>query len=427
MPWVQVAATSKEQTKNTMRMFPHVISDRMKAEFGLDIGIEFIRTAGAKGTLEAVTSNPRTLEGGRVTFCLLNESHHWVEGNQGIQMYLTADNNASKLGNRYLAITNAYLPGEDSAAERMRAAYERILEGLDEDLGFFYDSLEGHPDVPLTKEGLRFAIPLIRGDSVWVEPENIIPSALRADMPPARARRMYLNQVVAGDDALWSESDIKANKVDDLLRAGDKIVLGFDGGSTDDATALVAIRVDDGFVQPLLIEEKPKAARAKGWTVDKAKVHSVVAEAFRLYTVVGFYSDVHPWEDDLITWTEKYGPQLTVKATADRPIHWDMRGGPAGGGQSRKVIYAHEALISNWNARSLKHRGGHDPLTRTLMRHMLNVVRRDGDYGVGFSKESPDSARKVDAYAALVLANAALNDYRAKDKGRPKTGRAWWI
>ena len=84
MPWVQVAATSKEQTKNTMRMFPHVISDRMKAEFGLDIGIEFIRTAGAKGTLEAVTSNPRTLEGGRVTFCLLNESHHWVEGNQGI-------------------------------------------------------------------------------------------------------------------------------------------------------------------------------------------------------------------------------------------------------------------------------------------------------------------------------------------------------
>ena len=57
----------------------------------------------------------------------------------------------------------------------------------------------------------------------------------------------------------------------------------------------------------------------------------------------------------------------------------------------------------------------------------MGNVRRDGDYGVGFSKESPDSARKVDAYAALVLANAALNDYRAKDKGKPKTGRAWWI
>ena len=75
-PWVQVAAVSREQTKNTMRMFPHIISDKMKAEYGLDIGIEFIRTAGGKGNLEAVTSNPRSLEGGRVTFCLCNETHH---------------------------------------------------------------------------------------------------------------------------------------------------------------------------------------------------------------------------------------------------------------------------------------------------------------------------------------------------------------
>ena len=427
MPWVQVAAVSRDQTRNTMRMFPHIISDKLKSDFGLDIGIEFIRTAGAKGNLEAVTSNPKTLEGGRVTFCLLNETHHFTSGNSGIEMYLTADNNAAKLGNRYLAITNAYVPGEDSAAERMRLAYDRILEGLDEDLGFFYDSLEGHPEVPLTKEGLRFAIPIIRGDSIWCEPDNVTPSALRGDMPPARARRMYLNQIVAGDDKLWTEADIKANKVDDILRAGDKIVLGFDGGKSDDATALIAIRVDDGFIQPLLIEEKPTSARAKGWEVSHEKVHSVVSEAFRLYQVQGFYADVYGWEDDLIAWTASYGPQLLVRSTSERPIHWDMRGGPANGGQSRKVIYAHEALISNWNARSLHHRGGQDPLTGTLRRHMLNAVRRDGDYGVGFSKESPDSARKVDAYAALVLANAALNDYRAKDKGKPKTGRAWWI
>lgn len=356
-----------------------------------------------------------------------HNTQHWVQGNSGIEMYLTADNNAAKLGNRYLAITNAYVPGEDSAAERMRLAYERILEGLDEDLGFMYDSLEAHEGIPLTKEGLRFAIPIIRGDSLWCKPDNVIPSALRGDMPPARARRMYLNQIVAGDDKLWTEADIKANKVDDILRAGDKIVLGFDGGKSDDATVLIAIRVDDGFIQPLLVEEKPTAARAKGWEVSHEKVHSVVSEAFRLYQVQGFYADVHLWEDDLISWTESYGPQLLVRASSDRPIHWDMRGGPANGGQSRKVIYAHEALISNWNARSLRHRGGQDPLTGALRRHMLNAVRRDGDFGVGFSKESPESPKKIDAYSALVLANACLNDYRAKDKGKPKTGRAWWI
>ncbi|XES01291.1 hypothetical protein HEP87_63070 [Streptomyces sp. S1D4-11] len=37
-----------------------------------------------------------TSEGGRITFTVLNETHHWVSGNSGDRMYETIDGNATK-------------------------------------------------------------------------------------------------------------------------------------------------------------------------------------------------------------------------------------------------------------------------------------------------------------------------------------------
>lgn len=52
----------------------------------------------------------------------MNETQHWVSGNHGHQMMEVIDGNATKKDSRYLAITNAFLPGEDSVGERMREA-----------------------------------------------------------------------------------------------------------------------------------------------------------------------------------------------------------------------------------------------------------------------------------------------------------------
>ena len=424
--WVQIAATAKDQTKTTMRMFPLIISEKLKSEFGIEVGIEFIRALNGRVNLESVTSNPRTLEGGRITFALLNETHHWLPNNNGIDMYLTAMRNASKLGNRYLAITNAYLPGEDSVAERMRFSYEEIVEGRSEDIGFLYDSIEAHPNTPLSRAGLEFAIPLIRGDSYWVTAENVASSALLADVSAALSRRMYLNQIVAGEDALYEEENWDCLEDDDQLRPNDKIVLGFDGGKSEDATALVAIRVEDGFIQPLLIEEPPRRTNtrdedAERWEVDRGKVDAAVRSAFRMYEVVGFYADVKLWESNIVEWTEDFGHKLTVKANANKPIEWDMRGAV------RRVTFANEALVEAILNRKLKHRPKNDRLTLTLRRHLLNAVRRENDYGVSFSKESRQSPKKVDGYAALMIAHACLTDYRSKKKEAPRTGRAWFL
>lgn len=65
---------------------------------------------------------------------------------------------------------------------------------------------------------------------------------------------------------------------------------------------------------------------------------------------------------------------------------------------------------------------------RALRRHVLNVRRRTNNYGVSFGKESSDSPRKVDLYAALMLGHEALYDLRTRaKKTRKRTGRGYFV
>ena len=238
---------------------------------------------------------------------------------------------------------------------------------------------------------------------------------------------MWLNQIVADSDSLY---DVKTEwdpleKAGATLRKGDTITLGFDGGRSDDATALVAVRVTDGFVQLLHLQEKPSGDEGEGWIVDYAQVDSAVHAAFRDYKVVGFFADVKMWESYISDWGAAYGEGLEIKSTGGvNAIAWDMRGAMA------RVTKAHELLMGAIKDGKLSH-GDLRPqnpwreLNLSLRRHIQNARRRENAVGVSFGKESRESPRKVDAYAALLLAHAAYDEYRQKRKGKPKTGRSW--
>ncbi|WP_244188684.1 terminase [Streptomyces yokosukanensis] len=416
--WVQIAAVSRDQTRNTMTLMPSLISDKMIETYGIKAGAELIRANGGRQRLEAVTSSFRALEGGRVTFTVLNETHHWVTGNNGDRMYETIDGNATKKDSRYLAITNAYLPGEDSVAEKMREAYEKILDGRAVDVGFMYDSIEAHPATPLTPEAMRIVLPKIRGDAVWLRVETILQSILDTTMAPSRSRRMWLNQIVASEDALYGPAEWDVLRDETLLlQPGDEITLGFDGGKTDDATALVALRTKDMAAFILGLWEKPDGPKGDGWIVPRERVDSAVHEAFRVFEVQGFYADVALWESYISEWDATYGEGLAVKAPGKDRIGWDMR-------SSLKLsTLAHERLMRSVFDRKLKHDGD-----RKLRRHSLNAMRRTNNYGVSFGKESRESPRKIDAYAALMLAHEALVDLRARGKKvRKRTGRGFFL
>ncbi|MGP3686234.1 terminase [Streptomyces sp. IBSNAI002] len=416
--WVQIAAVSRDQTRNTMTLMPSLMSDKFIETYGVKAGAELIRANGGRQRLEAVTSSFRALEGGRVTFTVLNETHHWVQGNSGDRMYETIDGNATKKDSRYLAITNAYLPGEDSVAEKMREAFEKILEGRAADIGFMYDSIEAHPATPLTPEAIRIVLPKIRGDATWLRVETILQSILDTTIAPSRSRRMWLNQIVASEDALFSPADWDVLRDDDRqLRAGDEITIGFDGGLRDDSTALVALRVSDMCAFVLGLWEKPDGPAGKDWEVPRAQVDSAVHEAFAAFEVQGMYADVALWESYISEWSETYGEGLAVKAPGKDAIGWDMRS------SLKASTMAHERLVRSVLDRKIVHDGD-----RKLRRHVLNARRRSNNFGLSFGKESRESPKKVDLYAALMLAHEALVDLRARGKRvRKRTGRGFFL
>lgn len=414
--WVQVTAVNQSQTTNTMALIPSLMTERFKQTYQVEPGAVLIRAMGGKVRLEAVTSSYRALEGKRTTFTLLNETHHWVLGNHGHQMYETIDGNATKMDSRYLAITNAYLPGEDSVAERMRDSWEKITDGLAADVGFLYDSVEAPETATLDPDCLRALIPKIRGDAVWINPNAVIASVMDTSIPPSRSRRMWLNQIVAGEDALYDRKEWSACFAEVVLMPNDEIVLGFDGGKTDDDTALVAMRVRDRAVFVIGHWFAPEGPAGKDWIVDKEAVDKAVREAHKTYKVRGMYADVALWESYIDAWARDFGGGYAVKSSASHPVAWDMRG------SLKRSTVAHERLMSSIRDANLIQDGD-----RALRRHVLNTRARENNWGTSFGKESRESKRKVDLYAAMMLAHECLNDLALKGKPqKERTGRGYF-
>jgi hypothetical protein len=80
---VLTAAVAKDQTRNTMTLFPGLFSDAAIDDYSIDLGKEIIYAHQGRCRLEAVTSSPRALEGPRSTFTLKNETQHWLIEQRG--------------------------------------------------------------------------------------------------------------------------------------------------------------------------------------------------------------------------------------------------------------------------------------------------------------------------------------------------------
>lgn len=424
--WVQICAVSKEQTKNTMLLFPGLFSDRCKNDYGIDLGKEIIYSR-TGGMIQAVTSSPRTLEGGRATFVVQNETHHWIASNGGHDMAQVIAGNVGKSrggGARTMEITNAPLPGENSVAEQTWHTWSKIQEGKQRDPGLYYDSVEAPPVDISDPEQLRAGIIAARGDAHWLDVDWIMSTIYGGTMPASRSRRMYLNQLVTADDALIAPADWDSC-VDETLTLSetDPITLGFDGGKSSDATALVAVRVSDRAIFPLAVWERPDGPEADGWEIDRSAVDGVVRNILETHRVEAFFADVNQWESYVDSWSEDYGHRLLIKASTRSHVGRDMRGG------LQELTVANERLVSAVEESKVKHAGETTPLGRTLRRHVLNARRRPNQYGLSFGKETRDSSRKVDAYAALLLADLARHRLveSGKERKPERTGHVYFF
>ncbi|MFE6815245.1 terminase [Streptomyces sp. NPDC057677] len=440
-PWVQTAAVAKDQTRNTMIIFGSLFTPKARAEYGIDVGKEVVYAHKGLARIEAVTSSPRALEGGRTTFTLLNETHHWIESNQGHEMAATIERNATKSADgaaRTFAITNAFEPGEDSVAERTRDAYEAAEAGKAEDTGILYDSLEAPPEARLTKPWLAKVLEAVRGDSVWLNIPRLIQSILDPRNPPSRSRRFWYNQIVAAEDAWMARYEWDACKRDDLqLVDGDEIVLFFDGSKSDDATGLCACRVSDGFVTALGVWQKPSnwpAPNTPGFVpyqVPREDVHGVVENTFARFKVAAFFADPGSGQDDagemywdtyIDVWGQKWGAKLALRSvssgTKAHAVRWDMRDPRNQETFTEAVTRTHADVLE----RTLMH-DGH----KVLRTHVINARRRTNRWGVTIGKEHRESARKIDLAVCMVgarmLRRMILNSPKRVKRRSPGKGR----
>jgi phage terminase large subunit-like protein len=434
--WVQCVAVSQEQTKNTMRLFPSLIPPETRRHYGVQIGKLTVYGLGDTRQIEAVTSSPLAIEGGRPTLVIRNETQNWNQSNGGHDMAGAIEGNVAKSQNaaaRILDICNAYRPGEDSVAERAREAWE-ATQGEDaeaHDFGLMYDSLEAPPEAPLTAEAAASVVESIRGDSTWLSTRRITNSILNGTNSQSESRRKWYNQITATEDARFDPLKIKLCATTDRLSPGDEIVIFGDGSKSDDATGLVACRVSDGLTQVLHVQQPRRKE-----LVSRAATTLAVQEAFRTYKVIAFWFDPsHTIDDDATEgderfwhptvdeWALSYGRKLKHWAVLSGPMRhailWDM------------VLPSHvqaftmgvEQLDEDIESGAFRfHESG------TLVRHLGNARRFPTRFGVSMQKNARESAKKIDlavcaAGARMLWRQHCLAKIAEKSKGAPGSGR----
>lgn len=421
--WVDVVAVSLEQTKNTFKLFPSMLGPEMRRRFGVQVGKENIWALGDTRHIRAVTSSPLALEGGRASQIIRNETQNWNDSNGGHAMAGVIDGNAAKSEDGYparmLDIFNAYRPGEDSVAQRMREGYEDTLGDPDAedaadrpkiiDFGLMYDSLEAAPDAPLTLSEAPAVLEGVRGDAVWLNLDRIKKSIASPLNPPSESRRKWFNQVVAAEDS-WVDPGEIDPLVDreTIVEDGEEIAVFFDGSKSDDATVLVGCRMSDGHVFTIGMWQRPPGRRGDGWVSPRNEIDAVVERTAGKYRMVGFFADPsHVLDDETMDrfwdplveqWHIRYRRQLRVWASGTRggkgsSVMFDMTSRDRSRQFAEAVAFELEEIRSgnvSWDG---------DPRMR---RHLLNARRYPVNGVVSIAKESRESRHKIDLAVGFV-------------------------
>ena len=420
MPLVQVVATSERQTANTMRMIRAMSHKRTKLakKYHLEVGKTYIETPEG-GKLEQITSSESSAEGAETSFTVADETEHWTPGNGGPDLMHTLVQNAAKTGSRVLDTCNAWVPGVGSVAEEVFDAW--VLEQEGRTLGsqtILYDARVAPPNTVLHDDpepgevGLTDALRFVYADCFWVDVENIRATILSPTYPVARSRRFYLNQPNA-DVGAWvtlQEWSVLADP-EIVPEEGDEIVAFFDGSKSNDHTALIGCRLEDGHVFSLGVWAPPP-----GGVIDTDAVDGAVTRMFDRYRVLAFFADVQEWESYVKThWADRYGDQLKVWAQPGgkqpQPIAWDMRS------HQWEFAEATEMCLAEIQDGAFTHDGDWD-----VSRHMGNARRREYRGRVTIRKESPKSPNKIDAAVCVIGARMVrrlvlASDTYADDEG----------
>lgn len=410
-PWVQLAATSEDQTRNSWAPLLEMLREGPAMDLypGLEPLETFVNLP--KGRIEAVTSAATSREGNRPVFVVFDQTESWVPSNGGKRFAATLRRNLGKTDGASVETPNAYVPGDGSVAEDTANYAKDIEQGRVKDAGLLFDHREAPADTDLAdRESLLAGLAYAYGDATWVDLDRIVAEIWSPDVDPADSRRYYLNQITNATDAWLSHVEVQAvTKPEERVLPGETITLGFDGSrdrahSKADATGLVGCRVSDGHLFVIGHWEQPDGPAGKEWEVPLAEVEAAVAHAFTTYKVAGFFCDpAKGWRSTVNAWEGKYAKRLvkdrsshrTVKGSLQHPFEWWMTGG-----RQNEIVRAtkrlHDAIVNEEVTL--------DGSSLALTRHLLHARRRASRVGIQIAKSFPESPDKIDLAVCAVLA-----------------------
>lgn len=487
--WVQIAAVSQKQTQNTMKLFHGLVSDDLKKKYRIIINALSVTAYGGRRQIEAVTKSPRSMEGNRPSFVILNETHHFLESNQGIAMAEAANRNATKSKGgqaRRLSITNAYAPHERSYAQRQRETYLETEAGLRVNTGVLYDSLEADSDTRLTpwkdrpekpddmsdelyketqeimlRAWLSAVTSSIRGDADWLGTGlhgSVVDSILSGEDPPNTSKRFYFNVSTTPEDIFVDPAAVKLaidrvvkSVVDQtgtswleaawgIVDTDDEIVMFGDGSKSDDSTALVGCRLSDGYTFLIGLWQKPPGDRGENWLAPRETVNQRVSEAFARFNIVGFWFDPSHttddeegsryWDDYCDLWMRTYSTRLKLWATKTghrtHAVMWDMTS------HERAALFVTGAEQFKEDMEAKNDVEEFAPRFKIcgspgLVNHLGNARQYPTKWGTSLSKESRSSTKKVDAAVCAVGARMMRRIHlnQTVEKEEERTGAVW--
>ena len=333
----------------------------------------------------------------------LTHNTHLYVSRELKSMYATVRRN---LGKRKIAqpwllqTTTAYRPGEQSIAEATLTAWRR--RELPASVLVDHREAKGRIDLDDRPHTLSQLRDVYGPAAVWMDLDRIYRDMRDPRVCPddATAARYFLNRSLSTKDA-WIPLHVaeRQSRVE-VVEPGTPVALGFDGSLRDDATALVACRMSDGFVFPVGVWAKPTGPEGAWWEVPRSDVLAAIREAFTRYDVTRLYADPHEWRSDI----EALAGDLGVK----RVVPWETR---------RDTQMA--AALDRWHADLVNGVAWHDG-DPVLVEHMGNAyVRRKGGHRL-VRKEHDQSPRKIDTLVAAALAYEARADVLASGWGQPK-------
>jgi hypothetical protein len=406
-PWIQVTATSEDQTDNVYRCLRPMIDEGPLADWIPDTGETRINIPGG-GLIEPVTASGRARLGQRITFVVQDETHCWLETNGGWRLAETQRRNLSGTGGRATETTNAWDPSEQSVAQRTSEARVRDV----------YRDHRVPPRPSLTnKAERRKALRLAYGDSMtvragspvrpWVNADRIDAEAVEiAEKDPGQAIRYYWNIPDAGVGA-WMDGE----KWDALARPhevpeGTAVVGALDGSDVEDWTA-IRLETQDGyqFTPTYGPDRKPCIWNPAeyGGQVPRLEVIAAVDEIMAFFNVARFYMDPPYWETEADEFAAKYGDKRVLRWETYRPV---------------QMHAACERLLTDvTKAESGFHHDG-CPTTAFQMRNARRAARPSQRYVL--RKASP--AQKIDACVTSIICHEAAGDVTAA-KAWPKRVR----